>query len=312
MRWKKIRKFLPILGIGLFIYLLIKVDVTKIFQELKNVNLFYVSLAILFTGIFFVTQTLKWFVIARKQKIKVPFREALRMNLLSSFYGFITPSKVGSVIRIDYLKKYGDTGKGISNFVIDKVLDLSSLFILAIVFGFIFYKKIISSTSLYIILAVFFILILASLFFYKKEASKPFLKFVYKVLVPNRLKEKSKIMFGTFYDDMPPIIFLLGVAIINIINWIIDYAAIYFMGLSVGINLGFIPFLAILPISTLVAQIPITINGYGTRELTMISLFGLFGAEAVKVFSMSILNIAVTNILPSIFAILLLFRRERK
>jgi hypothetical protein len=64
-------------------------------------------------------------------------------------------------------------------------------------------------------------------------------------------------------------------------------------------------------ISTLVAQIPITINGLGTRELTQISLFRLFDVEAVKVFSMSILNIFLASVIPSIIAILFLFRKEK-
>lgn len=313
MKWKQIRKFLPIIGIGLFVYLLIKLDVTKIFRELQNVNLYYLLIALAFVAFFFVTQTLKWFVIARKQKITIPFKDAFRINLISSFYGFITPSKIGSVIRVDYLRNYkGDTGKGLSNFVIDKVLDLSSLFILAIGLGFVFYKKMISLTYWYIIAAVFITMVLVSLFFYKKEVSKPFLRFVYRILIPKKMKEKSKMLFGTFYDDMPSLGFLFPVFILNLFNWIIDYAGMYFMGLALGINIGFIPFLAILPISTLVAQIPITINGYGVRELTMINLFGLFGIGAVKVFSMSLLNIFLTNIIPSIVAILFLFKKERK
>ncbi len=308
-----IRKFLPVIGIGLFIYLLIKLDITKIFKEIENVNLFYLSIALALVAFFFVTQTIKWFVIARKQKITIPFKDAFRINLISSFYGFITPSKIGSVVRVDYLRNYkGDTGKGLSNFVIDKVLDLTSVFVLAITFAFIFYEKIIPITSLYVIIGIFLLIIFLSLFFYKKKVSKPFLRFIYKMIIPKRMKEKSKALLGSFYDDMPSLGFLFPVFILNLFNWVVDYSAMYFMSLALGINIGFIPFLAVLPISTLVTQIPITINGYGIRELTMISLFGFFGVEAVKVFSMSILNIILTNVIPSIVAILFLFRRERK
>jgi len=311
MRWKQVRKFLPIIGIGIFIYLLIKLDVTKVLREIENVNLYYLAIAIILVLIFFVTQTLKWFVIARKQKINVPFKEAFKINLVSNFYGFITPSKIGSIIRVDYLKDRGDTGRGLSNFVIDKILDLSSLFILAIGFGFIFYEKIISSFYLYFIIAIFLLMITISFIFYKKDASKPFLRFVHRILIPKKMKEKSKELFDSFYKEMPSLGFLFPVFLLNLVNWIIDYAGMYFMALALGIDIGFIPFLAILPITTLVAQIPITINGFGTREITMISLFGLFGIAAVKIFSMSILNILITSVIPSIFAILFMFRRER-
>jgi uncharacterized membrane protein YbhN (UPF0104 family) len=69
--------------------------------------------------------------------------------------------------------------------------------------------------------------------------------------------------------------------------------------------------LVILPVATLVAQIPITINGLGTRELTMISLFGLFGIDAVTVFSMSLLGIIITNIIPSLIAMIFIYQKEK-
>lgn len=316
MNWKIIKKFLPVIGIGLFIYLLIKLDITKIFQVIKNLNFFYILIALFITGIFLVTQTLKWSFIAKKQKINIPFWTAFKINLISDFYGFVTPSKIGSVMRVSYLKKYGaDTGKGVGNFVIDKVLDLSSLFILTFIFGFIFYREAISSVfsplSLGIIIGIFLIIICLSLFFYRKENSKPIARIFYNIFIPKKLREKGKVMFNSFYEDIPTLGFLFFVFIINLINWMINYALVYFVGLSLGINIGFIPFLIILPITTLIAQIPITINGLGTRELAMISMFGLFGVEAVKVFSMSLLGMIISNIIPALIAMIFVCRREK-
>jgi len=306
-----VRRLLPIIGISIFIYLLIKLNIINILKEIEKVNWYYLSIALIFIFIFFITQTLKWFVIARKQKIEIPFKDAFKINLISNFYGFVTPSKIGSIMRIDYLKKYkGDTGKGLSNFVIDKVLDLSSLFILAIGFGIIFYANLISTAYWLLIFSIFAIMITLSLIFYKKELSRPLLKFIYRIFIPKKFKEKSREIFYSFYQDMPSLGFLLLVFVLNLINWVLDYLLIYYVGLSLGISMKFIPFLVIMIISTLVAQIPITINGLGTRELTQISLFGLFGVEAVKVFSMSLLNIFLTGIIPSLVAILFLFRKK--
>jgi len=315
MKWETIKKYLPIIGIAIFIYLLIKLDVTKIFTEIKNMNINYFFIAFILILIYFIIQTLKWFVIAKKQKINVPFLEAFKINLIGNFYGFITPSKIGSVMRADYLKKYGgDTGKGLSNFVVDKFLDLISLLSLVIILGIIFYgEKIIPHAYFGLILAIFAIMMLSFLFFYKKELSKPVLKFIYEKLTPKKMKEKGKIIFESFYKDLPSLIFLFFIFIINLTAWIVNYLTIYFLGLSVGINIGFIPFLIILPISTLVAQLPITIDGFGTRELTMINLFALFEIEGVKVLSMSLLGILIANVIPAIIVMfILLFERKNE
>jgi glycosyltransferase 2 family protein len=312
MKWSKIRKYIPIVGIGIFIYLLIKLDVTKVFGELKTLNLEYLFIALILTAVFFITQTLKWFVIARKQKITVPFKEAFKINLISSFYGFVTPSKIGSVVRMNYLKKYGgDTGKGISNFVVDKVLDLSSLFILVVGFGLLINQKLVSENYFYFVLGMFVIMTSFFFIFYKKSNTRFLLKVIYRKFIPERLKDKAKNLFESFYKDMPSLKFLLFAFMINLLNWIINYTMLYFTSLALGINVKFSYFLIILPISTLVAQIPITINGLGTRELTMISLFGLLGVGAVKVFSMSILSMIISNVIPSIIAIILIFAGKK-
>lgn len=314
MNWKKIKRYLPIIGIGIFVYLLIKLNVIDVLKQISSVIPIYIFIAIIFTLIYFIFQTLKWFIIARKQKVKIPFKDAFKINIITNFYGFITPAKLGTILRADYLHKYeGGNGKGLSNFVLDKVLDLSSLFFLTIIFGFIFYsqREIISLNLLYFFIGIFILMVLFSLLFYRKESSRFLLRFFYRTLIPEKSKERAKVAFNSFYENIPSIRFLLFVFVINLISWAINYLTAYFIGLSLGINVDFSVFLSILPISTLVAQIPITINGLGTRELTMISLFGLFDVGAVKVFSMSVLTMIIMSIIPSIIAIFFTFEKEK-
>jgi uncharacterized protein (TIRG00374 family) len=190
-------------------------------------------------------------------------------------------------------------------------MDLSSLFFMAIVLGFVF-KDLFGLESMNYLIILFAVMIFLLLFFYKKERSKIILKVIYRKLVPHRMKSKAKATFHSFYEDLPKKKFLLIIFLLNLINWIVNYSVIYFVGLSLGINLNFIYFLAILPLATLVAQIPITISGLGTREITMIGLFGIFGVEAVSVFSMSILAILLTNILPAFIALILIFKNKNE
>jgi len=312
MNWKVIKSCLPIVGIGLFIYLLIKLDVTKIFQELKNIIWIFLAISVVFIVLFYILQTLKWFIIAKKQKINLSFKEAFKINLISNFYGFVTPGKIGTITRMNYLKKKGaETGKGLSNFILDKILDICSLFALTIIFGFILYKEIIPMKYLYLILIAFVLLVVLFFVFYKREYSRFLLKVIYKKFIPNRFKEKSRALFNSFYEDIPPVSSLMFYFIINFITWIVNYAIVYFVGLSLGINVSFAYFLIILPISTLIAQIPITIDGFGTREITLIGLFGILGISAIKVFSMSVLSILIVNVVPSLIAIIFILS-ERK
>jgi len=309
----KIKKFLPFIGIAIFVYLLIKLDVSKVFIDLKNARIDFLIIALFFVIANILTETLKWFIIARYQKIDVPFLEAIKINLIGSFYGFVTPSKVGSVMRSEYLKKYTNNklGKGISNFVLDKTLDLCSIFILVAVFSFIF-KEIFSVSIFYYSIILLIILSLGFFIFIKKERSKKILRIIYKKLIPERLKEKARHGFNSFYEDMPKKRYFSLFFLVNIINWIVSYSILFFVGRAIGIEVSFFYFLAILPIATLIAQIPITVSGLGIREITLIGLFGLFGIEAAIVFSMSIIGLFIGGIIPALIGFIFSLTNKKK
>ena len=287
MNWKK---YLPIIGIALFVYILIRINVLEVINEIRNADLFFLFIALVFVFIAMIIQTFKWFAIAVFQDIKVPFLEAFKINLISNFYGLVTPSKIGTVIRAEYLKKYtGNIGKGLSNFVLDKMMDLSSVIFMAILFSFVLGDK------LDLPIGVFFVVFLGfvgfTLFFINKKRSRFVLKIFHRRFVPKKMKDKAKVTFDSFYENIPKKRYFIMFFLLNLINWMVLYSISYFVGLSLGIELPFIYYLAIYPIATLVTMIPISINGLGTQEATLISLFALFGIEAAKVFSMSIISI---------------------
>ena len=309
----KIKKFLPIIGILIFIYIIIKLDISKIINEIIRAKLNFLLIAIFFIFLSFITETLKWFAIARVQKTRIPFLQAMRINLLSFFYGFITPSKVGGVIRAKYLKEYNNNvGKGVGNFILDKVLDVCSLVFLAILFSFVF-KDILPINFFYYSIILLVSMTIFLFIFFDMKKSKFLLKIFYRRFVPNRWKERAKREFYSFYEDMPKKRYFFLFFILNILNWIVLYAILFFIGRAVGINLSFFYFLAILPIATLVGQIPITMSGLGTREATLIILFGLVGIDKTKVVSMSIINLFIGAVIPSaIGGLLSLKKRNNK
>jgi glycosyltransferase 2 family protein len=313
MVWKKIKKFFPIIGIGLFIYILLKFDITKIFEEIEKVDIYLFAIAIFLTFLSLITQMLKWTIIAKFQGINIPMIEAFKINIIGFFYGFITPAKVGNIVRADYLKKYtqGDLNPGISNFILDKIFDLLSLITIVVIFSFSF-RNVISINYFYVSLIILIGFIFAILIFCNKERSKNILRIFYNHFITKKSKDKMKEKFDSFYRHFPSkkyFLFFLGV---NMLNWIVIYASIFFIGLSLGIDISFWNFLAIFPIATLVGYIPITIGGIGTREAVLISLMSLFNVESAKVVSMSILNILIGGIIPCITAIFLMMKKGNR
>ena len=270
-------------------------------------------IAILLIFISFITQTLKWFTITKIQLTNISFIEAFKVNIMSMFYGFITPSRIGGIIRAEYLRKYNNNnlGKGVSNYVLDKVLDLGSLAFLAGLFSLMF-KDLVSINYFYYSLSGFILIVILLMIFRDEKRSRSTLRIIYVKLVPEKMKEKVKNGFNSFYQDMPKKRYFILFFLLNVLNWVVLYASTFFIGISLGIDISFYYFLAILPIATLIGQIPITISGLGTREAVMISLFGVIGISATKVFSMSLISIFLAGVIPALIGSFLIFKNKEK
>ena len=311
MTLKHWKKYLSILGIILFVYILFKLDFFTIVTEIRNAHLSFLLIAALCLIVMLIVQTFKWYLIARMQGITVPFRDAFEINIISNFYGFVTPSKAGGIIRAEYLKYYTvdkNIGQGLFNFTIDKILDFIAIIFMTIVFSFIFKDVLAIPVVLFSSILVFFIL--ATLFFLSKERSKFVLLFFYRRLIPSKFRDTAKVTFDSFYENVPKKRYFFLFFFLTLCAWTLIYGIFYYIGLSLDIPLPFYYYLAILPIGTIVGMLPISISGLGTREATLISLFALFNVPAAKVFSMSLINIFLVGILPALCGIYYILKRK--
>ncbi len=60
-------------------------------------------------------------------------------------------------------------------------------------------------------------------------------------------------------------------------------------------------FIAIISIVNIIASIPITLYGLGTREIALISLFSIFNIFPEKIVSLSLFWFLIIWLIPSIF-----------
>ena len=187
-------------------------------------------------------------------------------------------------------------------------MDLSSLIFLAIVFSYNFKNRLQLPISFFIFL--FFLFIFGTLFFIKKERGKIILRIIHRKLIPEKFRSQAKTNFDAFYDHVPKKRYFILFFLLNSLNWVVSYSAVYFIGISLGINISFIYYLSILPLGTLVSLIPISVAGLGTKEAILISLFGLFGIPAAKVFSMSLVGLLIAGIIPAIVGARFAFKKR--
>jgi len=298
-----IKNFLPLIGILLFAYIIWKTGIEEIGKTILKINFIYLILSIsIFIPRFFMS-TWKWQMILKMQEINVGFKKLLKINLIGLFYGTITPLWIGDTIRIFYIK--GESGetmpKCTSNYVIDQLIELFSLFILSLIGSIIIIKIF---PQIFASLFPVFIFILGSVLVLKnKRIGKKFFEILYGIFVPEKLKEKTKKYPEEFYASLPSVRHLIILLIIEIFSYILFFFQIYIVARGMELNIPLITFLFIYPIASLVGQIPITISGFGTREGMLLKLFSIYGIDAGTIVTVSIVGYVVTILIPSLLGL---------
>lgn len=297
----QIKKLLPFIGIALFIYIVYRIGLENIIAAFVKVNPYYLLLgavAILFKPLL---ESWKWYSILKSQGIKVDFSYIYQVNFISQYYGAITPGKIGSLMKAVYLQKKINKPLTLtsSSVMIDRLLDLivvaafSAVGVLILADAFL-----IDFNKTVIILAL---TVLGSLVLLNKNLTRLSLKLFYEFFTPKKYKETLRKNFYNFYDSFPKLHALFVPFIITITIWIYMYSIAYLFALAFSLTqVPFIPFVMINAIGTIIALIPITVSGLGTREAFLIGALGVYGAAPEKIILMSITG---TIVLTTIYVI---------
>ena len=270
---KYVKKFLPLIGIVLLIYIIYSLDVEKIKDSLFSINPIFIVLALTLTLPRLLIRNYAWQLIQKEQKISLGFYESLKIFLIGFFYGSVTPGYIGQLMRVPYMKEKTGApyGKLFVNSTLEVVIHTMSLY------GMILLGAILiigTHPDLFLIsaLAIFIILVIL-LFFVKKERGEKLFFLLIKYFIPKKLKIKLLKFVDTFYTDFPGLKKLIIPMILGIFTWIIIFSQEYFVIIALGLDIPYLYFLLLYPIANIIGFIPITFAGLGTREAMAIFLF---------------------------------------
>lgn len=303
---KFLRKILPLIGIIVLLILLRKADIPRVGSNLALADCRYLPLLIFFVPAAFLLNAFKWRLLLEKQKIKVPFFQLLKFNLIGNFYGIVTPGHLGNLIRIDYLKKY--TGKSYSqcsaSVFLDKIIDLIGILTLAFL-GILIFMRFLPKRLFFLGAVVLFLLLLMVIFIIEKRLNKKWLKIVYYRLIPSKRRESLKTVYQIFYRDFPGYSDILWLILFSLLFWLILMTGSYLIFIALGIKINWFYAIMTLAIAVMVSLLPISFSGWGTREAALFVLFAPFGISIEQILSFSILNFFLISFLPGLIGAIL-------
>lgn len=275
--------------------LLIKIKPTELINTLESTNFYLLLLSIPIVVALWLVRALKWRVMLNHLGIKKLTRESLRIILIGSFYGMMTPGKVGELARAYYMKE--KKAVIVPTIIWEKISDILTLVVLSVLALLLFFKN---TGLIYIILAMAFLLIIGLAIITNKRILGQLAKIF-------KFSEESKQYYLSSMTKMANLRLLSKIFLLSFTYYGLAYllAAVVLLSLDPSINL----LLAFsLPIIVLVGNAPITISGLGLREFAAVLTFETFGTSTSYGFSFTMILFLLVTLIPAIIGYLLIIR----
>ena len=305
-KFKKIpwQKITSLLGIGVLFWLFLQVDITTIFSLWQTSNKLWILAAMVVLLFQLSILTIKWAVLIDE---KISFSTLFKIRMIGAFFGTITPANAGTVVRAHYLKKATGIGfiKTTSSVVLDKLLEITVIAILGIVSISVLSVLLIDQNVISGLLAtavITFALIMAGTVWLltDKKYGKKALKTLSSLLLPRKVQTILKPYFNKVHPHLLSVDKLVLPFILNVAAYAASYVYVLTLVWAIGAQLDYFHIFITLPLSSLIALLPITISGIGTREATTVFLWGLFGVTPEQTLAIMLLSFFIGRGIPTL------------
>lgn len=288
----KLKHLYKLIGPLLLIFIFLKIDFSKLVEVFSLINikqLLIVSLLFLIPAL---VKSIRWILILKPISKNIPSLSIFTYYFGGLFWGSITPGHIGELIKIKYLKEHTNYSEAIVLVLIDRLLDIITLLGLS-VFGIYFLKLKFKFSSIDSVL-FFGIFVLSAFIVYKFSVKKLKKHPIISKLIDNLSQIRRYVSKMSYKSLFIPLL-------ISAVTWVIYCTPFHYLSSILGFNLNPIYLYSTILISTIIALLPITIGGVGTRDTFIIYVFTMFQVEKEKslVFSLMFIYMYVINICAS-------------
>ncbi|MHC1605253.1 MAG: flippase-like domain-containing protein [Candidatus Methanofastidiosia archaeon] len=316
----------------LIIFLLVrKVGFAETFNAMKEADLFYLAVALIFCGISIYLGGWRWKSILDGSENGISDKSIFVSLLSGNFVNNVTPAGRGGgePLRAYLLSKFTgmDPGKVFATVISDRIFDTLPF----VLFGFlgvieiVFHWNVPDIVIVSLILALVILsLILGTVLYliFNIEQGK---RFVFRIIrfiarfFPDKIKKYEGRVEDTielFNNTIKEIARdrkkVAHATILSLGIWIFWIFRTYFVFLSFGVSVSFVMLAVVVVVSSFFGMMPFSPGGFGTTEGAMIVLFSAFGVQPHIAVAVTIVDRFISYWLPSIIGAvtLELSRRE--
>jgi uncharacterized protein (TIRG00374 family) len=313
----KVTRLFSLVGIFIFIYILMNIDVGKTWEILSKADLSLITLAVGISVVTVTMKAIKWKILIGVYSKDYPLSFVLKSWLMGFSLSMVTPARIGDISRAYYVKDKIGVGKGITTVIIDRVIDVGILFCLAIL-GFIGFVAFLTQYSnVFSIVAMLFVLFISGIYLStKKRFVSMFLRPVFSRFVPEKHKSSINITFHDFYDGLNSMKSskrsVLLATLVGLATWFITILQYVVLTAAIGVNVSYFFMMSIVPMVALLDMLPISFSGIGTRDAALILFLSFLTIGKEYAISLSILVLVFGYLVIGLAGALLMLRKHSR
>ncbi|MBV8358261.1 MAG: flippase-like domain-containing protein [Deltaproteobacteria bacterium] len=288
MRSKSVRAWLVFtiklaVGVSLVAFLLRHYDLRSSFQLIRRERpiLFVATVALYVGGQ--VMSAFRWQLLARLNGLSGHYSDYLAYYFIGMFTNLFVPGLVGGdALRALYLgRQQQRVGPAFASVMADRGIGLLSLFWLAAVAALCTTQVRLPASVLHVTLAAGGISLLAFI------AAPLLARWVSRTIQLNRL-------LAPMIPYLCRPVALIPAIALSILLQLSLAACQYLLAIGLELDIAVATFVLIVPVTNVVASLPITINGLGMREAGYLVLLGMAGVSKEQAVALSLLYFAAT------------------
>lgn len=279
-----------LLGIGLLGVLIVRLDLTRVWDVLRTANVALILLAVVGVFPLIWVKTVRWQGILRAQAVRLAIWPALLAYFGSLFIGFLTPGRLGEFIKAIHVNRDCDISltQAFSSVLADRLFDLYAL----LVVGSAGLLTLALEDAETFVLAGLVLLLTIPLALFLNNTGFSWLQRIGKRLgSPGRKLFSADGVLVGMRAGLCCLTFkwVLWAVILTVLAYGIFFGQCYLLARSLNLEVGFIPMMFAVACGSLITLVPISISGIGTREAAMIAYLNSAGVSAEAALSFSLL-----------------------
>ncbi|MEW6365504.1 MAG: lysylphosphatidylglycerol synthase transmembrane domain-containing protein [Acidobacteriota bacterium] len=295
-------KYVALIGILVFGIIIWQTDFHAVGNILLAADLGLLGLCVALLVPTFYLKVLRWRVLLRLTGIDLSLRRCATLYLGSMFVASATPGRAGELAKVYFVHKEKEVpvGRALTSTIVDRLMEVIVLFFLGVVGALLMTAGM--QNLLYPVLGFSVALGIVILLMLNRRLVDLAVAVMRKTGLLRKFQSGLASDIDQFYGAMqdlrrPGLIMPVLYTFVSMFFFLLNCVL---FGRALGIDIASRSVVIIVSIAKLVALIPVTVAGLGTREGTFLYLFGLAGVGRDQVMSFSFLYIFMFNILVNL------------